>query len=52
MRHQDGFTDYATYKRKQWVHHEQSSIVELLSMWDLALVFILIQLVLAVLVLA
>jgi len=46
-------TDYATDKRTKWIQQAQESpLLEMLTMWDLLLVFVLIELVLAVLVLA
>ena len=45
--------DFATQKRLEWIKEaQQTSIVELLTFWDFLLVFILLQLILAILVLA
>ena len=45
--------DFATQKRLEWIKEaQQTSLVELLTFWDFLLVFILLQLITAVLILA
>ena len=53
MRDQELFTDYATYKRTQWVKEiQQTSWVELMTFWDILAVFVLLQIITAILVIA